>query len=114
MSSSVSTNAERHQTPAAKAAVEQLPLGLEWKAYSERCFPRGKRHDLDAVVAYFNYKGSCTEPPGNSAFFEAEQVWEDEGGSVEASEDSARPNDEPSGRAHRLLSVEAAAERLPT
>lgn len=96
----------------AGAAVERLPVGLDWKAYSERCFPGGKRHDFDAVVAYFDYKGSGTRPPGSREFSEAEQAWEDEGGSVEASKDSMRRNVDGSGRPPRLLSVEAASERL--
>jgi hypothetical protein len=41
---------------AAAARIEDLPAGLDWKAFSARCFPDCRRHDLEAVAAYFAYK----------------------------------------------------------
>ncbi len=61
---------------------EELPPGLDWQSFSERCFPNGEGHDLDAVVAYFAYHGFRAEPPRNRATGEAEEVWEDDGGSA--------------------------------
>jgi hypothetical protein len=36
--------------------IEELPPGLDWAAFSARCFPNGRRHDFKAVAAYFAYK----------------------------------------------------------
>jgi hypothetical protein len=33
-----------------------VPLGLDWDAFSTRCFPGGRRHDLEAVSAYYTYR----------------------------------------------------------
>jgi hypothetical protein len=41
---------------AAAARIEDLPAGLDWKAFSARCFPDCRRHDLEVVAAYFAYK----------------------------------------------------------
>jgi hypothetical protein len=97
MFSSVSANGELRQAKVDgdPAGLAQLPPGLDWQAFSDRCFPRGKRHDLNAVVAYFAYQGFGAEPPRKRATREAEQVWEDEGGStVQAAQQPRRGKDD--------------------
>ena len=38
------------------AAVNgDAPAGLEWYAFSSRCFPGRRRHDLEAIKAYEAY-----------------------------------------------------------
>jgi hypothetical protein len=114
----VSANAELRaaKVDGDRAGTAQLPPGLDWQAFSDRCFPNGKRHDLSAVVAYFAYQGFGAELPQNRATREAEQVWEDEGGStVQAAQEPRRRKDDRS----RLPSIQpdrgnAASDRLPT
>jgi hypothetical protein len=63
--------------------IEDLPPGLDWAAFSARCFRNGRRHDFEAVAAYFAYKDlprDAAEPKGT---VEKVQAWEDEGGSTE-------------------------------
>jgi hypothetical protein len=66
---------------------EELPAGLDWVAFSARCFPargfpHGRRHDFNSTAAYFAYK----QLPGKAAerrnTVEAVAAWEGEGGSV--------------------------------
>jgi hypothetical protein len=61
--SSVSANAELREAKldGNPAVTAQLPPGLHWQGFSERCFPNGKRHDLNAVVVYFAYQGFGAE-----------------------------------------------------
>lgn len=33
-----------------------LPERLDWQAFSSRCFPGRRRHDLDALMAYEAYR----------------------------------------------------------
>jgi hypothetical protein len=56
------------QAAAAVPRIEELPAGLDWVAFSARCFPargfpHGRRHDFDATAAYFAYK----QLPGKAA-----------------------------------------------
>jgi hypothetical protein len=98
------------------AGPAQLPPGLDWQGFSDRCFPNGKRHDLNAVVAYFAYQGFGAEPPQNTATCEAEQVWEDEGGStVQPAQQPTRQKDDRS-RPPPIQPVRgnAAPETLPS
>jgi hypothetical protein len=64
----------------AAVPIEELPSGLDWQAFSSRCFPGRRRHDLEALRAYDAYKrlprGKETE--GGSAV----EAWEDEGGAA--------------------------------
>lgn len=66
----------------AAARIEDLPAGLDWQAFSARCFPDARRHDLDAVAAYFAYKQVLREPAEDESPEEAVEAWEDEGGSA--------------------------------
>jgi hypothetical protein len=34
----------------------ELPVGLDWGAFSARCFPGRRRHDLEALTAYGAYR----------------------------------------------------------
>jgi hypothetical protein len=38
------------------ASGDELPGGLDWQAFSERCFPGRYRHDLEALIAYGSYR----------------------------------------------------------
>jgi hypothetical protein len=67
---------------AAAARIEDLPAGLDWKAFSARCFPDCRRHDLEVVAAYFAYKELPREAGESAAARESVEVWEDEGGST--------------------------------
>jgi hypothetical protein len=64
------------------ARIEELPAGLDWAAFSARCFPGGRRHDLEAVAAYFRYKELPGETADRERAAEAVEAWEDEGGST--------------------------------
>jgi hypothetical protein len=71
----------------APARVEDLPAGLDWKAFSDRCFPargfpHGRRHDFKAVNAYFAYKQVPEKAAEREKTAEAVESWEGEGGSV--------------------------------
>jgi hypothetical protein len=41
--------------PAALTSLEDVPDGLDWDAFSTRCFPGRGRHDLEAISAYDAY-----------------------------------------------------------
>jgi hypothetical protein len=46
-------------------------------------FPGGRRHDLEALAAYFRYKElPCEIADGGERAAEAVEAWEDEGGST--------------------------------
>jgi hypothetical protein len=73
--------------------IKELPAGLDWAAFSARCFPargfpHGRRHDFKAVTAYFAYKQLPGQAADRIATAEGVEAWEGEGG-------SARPLDEP-------------------
>jgi hypothetical protein len=115
MFSSVSADTElrQAQVDGDPAGPAQLLPGLDWQAFSDRCFPNRKRHDFNAVVAYFAYQGFGAEPPQNRATCEAEQVWEDEGGStVQPAQQPTRGKDEPA--AVQPVRGNAAPETLPS
>jgi hypothetical protein len=119
MFSSVSADAELREAKGDGDPVgtAQLPPGLDWQAFSDRCFPNGKRHDLNAVVAYFAYQGFGAEPAQNRATREAEQVWEDEGGSTaHAAQEPTRGKDDDRSRPPPIGPVRgnAAPGTLPT
>jgi hypothetical protein len=118
MFTSVSANAELREAKVDcdPAGIAQLPPGLDWQAFSDRCFPNGKRHDLNAVVAYFAYQGFGAEPPQNGATRDAEEVREDEGGStVQTAQEPRRRKDDRS-RPPPIQPVRgnAAPDTLPT
>jgi hypothetical protein len=74
----------------APARIEDLPAGLDWKAFSARCFPargfpHGRRHDFKAVNAYFAYKQLPEKAAERKKTAEAVEAWEGEGGSTSAS-----------------------------
>jgi hypothetical protein len=62
--------------------VEELPVGLDWAAFSVRRFPIGQRHDLEAIAAYFAYKQVPREAAGRKGAAEGIEAWEDEGRST--------------------------------
>jgi len=60
---------------------DETPVGLDWAAFSARRFPNGRRHDFDAIAAYFAYR----KPPAEAereASVGGVEAWEDEGGST--------------------------------
>jgi hypothetical protein len=59
-----------------------LPAGLDWAAFSARCFPKGRRHDYDAIAAYFAYKQLPRQAAGRDGGAVGIEAWEDEGGST--------------------------------
>jgi hypothetical protein len=61
---------------------EELPAGLDWAAFSARRFPNGRRHDFDAIAAYFAYKDLPRDTADGERAAEAAEAWEDEGGST--------------------------------
>jgi hypothetical protein len=61
---------------------EELPAGLDWARFSARRFPNGRRHDLEAMAAYFAYKQLPREAAGCKSTAEGIEAWEDEGGST--------------------------------
>jgi hypothetical protein len=61
---------------------EELRPGLDWAAFSARRFPNGRRHDLEAIAAYFAYKRVPREAAGKNGAAEEIEAWEDEGGSI--------------------------------
>jgi len=70
--------AERGEPVTAAERSDELPLGLDWAAFSARRFPNGRRHDFDAIAAYFAYR----EPPATAEHEGGVEAWEDEGGST--------------------------------
>jgi hypothetical protein len=62
--------------------IDELPAGLDWAAFSARCFPNGRRHDLDATAAYFAYKQLPEKAAERKRTAEAVEAWEGEGGST--------------------------------
>jgi hypothetical protein len=71
--------------------IDELPAGLDWQAFSARCFPDRRRHDLEVVAAYFKYKELPGEAGQSAEAKEAVEIWEDEGGSTpSASRESKR------------------------
>jgi hypothetical protein len=46
----------------AEATALAIPDGLDWAAFSARCFPGRQRHDFEAVKAYEAY-GNRGRPP---------------------------------------------------
>jgi hypothetical protein len=63
----------------------ELPAGLDWAAFSARCYPNGRRHDFDAIAAYVAYErlpAKAVEPEETEVGVEAWEAWEDEGGST--------------------------------
>ena len=71
---------------------ENLPSGLDWKAFSAAYFPGSRRHNLRAIVAYGAYRRSAPaggkheseaarfEPDAISTEAVSVETWEDEGG----------------------------------
>jgi hypothetical protein len=62
--------------------IEELPSGLDWEAFSTRCFPGSRRHNLEAVAAYGAYKRLPQELDEGGVTSNAVDVWEDEGGAT--------------------------------
>ena len=61
--------------------IKELPAGIDWAAFSAQLFPNGRRHDLDAIAAYFAYK-QLPRIAEREAAAEAVEAWEGEGGST--------------------------------
>ena len=62
---------------------------LDWKAFTARYFPQRRRHDFEVLKAYEAYRNSSlvTErrrSEGGTSSGAALQVWEGEGGAVQA------------------------------
>jgi hypothetical protein len=75
------------QATATVPRIEELPAGLDWTAFSARCFPargfpHGRRHDFDATAAYAAYKQLPEKAAERKKTSEAMEAWEGEGGSV--------------------------------
>ena len=76
----------RHGTSALTSGTEPVPV-LDWQAFCAVHFPGGRRHNLEAVVAYGAYRKSL-EPEltqietteNGRAEATALRGWEDEGG----------------------------------
>ncbi len=77
----------RREPAIAAGRFGDLPPGLDWAAFSSRRFPahgfpHGRRHDFEAVAAYYAYE----QLPAIAAEREATpgelDAWEDEGGST--------------------------------
>ena len=67
--------------------IEDLPAGLDWAAFSARCFPargfpHGRRHDSAATAAYFTYKQLSRKSVERRSTDRAVAAWEGEGGST--------------------------------
>ena len=74
------------------ALDENVPSGLDWRAFSAACFPGSRRHHLEAIVAYGVYRRSSAarqprasaaallEPDAISREAVSVDTWEDEGG----------------------------------
>lgn len=71
---------------------ENVPSALDWQAFSAAYFPRSRRHDLKAIVAYGEYRrtrAARQQQASAAARFEPDAIsseaasvgtWEDEGG----------------------------------
>jgi len=75
------------QATTAVQRIEDLQAGLDWAAFSARCFPargflHGRRHDFKAVAAYFAYEQLPEKSAEHKKTAEAMEAWEGEGGSV--------------------------------
>ena len=62
---------------------------LDWQAFTARYFPQRRRHDFEVLKAYEAYRSSSlvTErrpSEGEASSRTALQVWEEEGGAVQA------------------------------
>jgi len=66
----------------AATRFDELPAGLDWAAFSARRFPNGRRHDFDALAAYFAYKQLPGDTAGRNGTAAGVELWEDEGGST--------------------------------
>jgi hypothetical protein len=62
--------------------IEELPGGLDWEAFTTRCFPGGRRHDLEVVAAYGAYKRFPLELDDGWVRSDAVDAWEEEGGAT--------------------------------
>ena len=67
--------------------IEALPAGLDWAVFSARCrpargFPHGRRHDFEAVNAYFAYRRITGTAAEGESTADAVEAWEGEGGST--------------------------------
>jgi hypothetical protein len=83
--------AERN-VAASLAYDENVPSGLDWRAFSAAYFPGSSRHNLKAIVAYGAYRRSCAagqqraseaarfKPDAISSEAVSVEKWEDEGG----------------------------------
>jgi hypothetical protein len=58
--------------PAVLTSLEDVPDGLDWDAFSTRCFPGRGRHDLEAISAYDAYHARPTAEEPAPAVQEAE------------------------------------------
>jgi hypothetical protein len=62
--------------------------GLNWAEFKERYYPRSRRHNFEAIVAYGEYRStlrSQSATPRNHVISEAAESlggWEDEGGAT--------------------------------
>ena len=79
----------------ASASREDVPVGLDWQAFSAAYFPGRRRHDLEALTAYGDYSRSrvvdersadeaarLEETENTPAGSTALHAWEDEGGAA--------------------------------
>ena len=62
--------------------IEELPSGLDWQAFSTRCFPERRGHDLEAVAAYGAYRRLPREADDRGTTAKAVEAWEEEGGAT--------------------------------
>lgn len=83
-----------NQVASAAASRTEVPDGLDWHTFSAAYYPRRRRHDLQAVIAYGAYRRShavAEQPPEAPSRIEAKRGeaassalrdWEDEGGAA--------------------------------
>jgi hypothetical protein len=81
--------ADHGEPVTAAPCFDELPAGLDWAAFSTRRFPargfpHGRRHDFQAVAAYYAYKQLPAEAAKGQATAEGVEAWEDEGGSTQS------------------------------
>lgn len=56
---------------------ENVPLGLDWQAFSTAYFPGSRRHNLKAIVAYGAYRRSSAagqRPASDAALFKRDAI----------------------------------------
>ncbi len=78
---------EAWNLPRAAAATPSMTADrrLDWQEFAAAFYPASRRHDLEAIVAYSEYRRTGAEPAaargsGPLSVNGAVGVWEDEGG----------------------------------